>query len=48
MQYALLIYQPEEVMEHWSEADLKEALTRHGSLQEKVKAIEQKFQDAAE
>ena len=38
MQYALLIYQAEEVMEHWSEADLKEALTRHGSLQEKAKA----------
>ena len=36
--YAPLIYRAEEVMEHWSEADLEEALTRHGSLQEKVKA----------
>ena len=38
MQYALLIYQAEEVIENWSEADLKEALTRHRSLQEKMKA----------
>ncbi len=31
MQYGLLIYQAEEVMESWSEADLKEALTGHGA-----------------
>ena len=38
MQYALLIYQAEEVLDNLSGEDQKEALARHRHLQEKTKA----------
>lgn len=38
MQYALLIYQAEEVLDNLSESDQKDALTGHRQLQEKAKA----------
>ena len=38
MQYALLIYQAEEVLDHLSSSDQKDVLTGHGQLQEKAKA----------
>ncbi len=38
MQYALLIYQAEEVLENLSPSDQKDALTGHRQLQEKAKA----------
>ncbi len=38
MQYALLIYQAEEVLDNLSPSDQKDALTGHRQLQEKAKA----------